>query len=316
MWSKLSNKKPFFALAPMADVTDYAFRSCFVEKERPDVLWTEFVSADGLVHSPEVRKRIQKDLFFGENERPIVAQIFTGKPEVMREAVNIITSLGFDGVDINMGCPDRSVEKQGAGAICIKDPARAVALIQTALEEVNGAIPVSVKTRLGYSTKDMGWIRTLLMTGISALTIHLRTRNEMSKVPAHWEQMYEIVAMRNEISPKTVLIGNGDVESRRQGIELAEQYGVEGIMVGRGAFGNPWFFSDYTPNIRETLEMLVFHIHMFEQYVSHKNFAVMKKHFKAYVKGFDGALDLRIRLMETATPDQAREVLRIAILEM
>ena len=316
MWRTVKDlPRPFFALAPMADVTDYAFRSLFVKHGKPDVLWTEFVSADGLLHS-EAREHILQDLFYSEEERPIVAQLFTGTPEVMHQAAHIVSRLGFDGLDINMGCPDRSVERQGAGAGCIRDPARAAALVEAAKAGTGDTLPVSVKTRLGYGTDDMEWIRALLKTGIYALTVHLRTRNEMSNTPARWERVRDIVALRDAVSPDTLIIGNGDVRSQQQGVLLAEQFGADGVMVGRGAFGNPWFFSGYNPTVREKLETLIEHITLFECHVSHKRFPVIKKHFKAFVNDFGGASTLRVRLMETETPDRAREVLRLAILDL
>ncbi len=207
-WDKLP--RPIMAMAPMANVTDAAFRRMFVECGKPSVFWTEFVSVEGLLSKG--RDRLLSDLWFSPGEHPIVTQIFGGKPEQFEAVAPLIKELGFDGVDINMGCPDRGVEKSGGGAALIKDPVRAKEIIR-ALKRGVGTLPVSVKTRLGYSktTEFEAWITALLEEQPAALTVHLRTRAEMSDVPAHWELAPQIAALRDKISPKTVLLGNGDV---------------------------------------------------------------------------------------------------------
>lgn len=299
LWKKL--KKPIFVIAPMANVTDVAFRSMFAKYGKPDVMWTEFVSADGLC-SPG-KKMLLRDLEFSDNERPIVAQLFTGHPDKMFEAAKLVESLGYDGIDINMGCPDRAVEKQGSGAGHIKDPENAKKVLEAAR---NGApnISVSVKTRIGYNKVEIDtWIRFLLEQKLPALTVHLRTRKEMSDVPAHWELMNKIVALRNEISPETLIIGNGDITSKEHGKKMIEETGCDGVMIGRGIFGNPWFFSgkvlsDISP--KDRLTVMLEHAKVFDRKLGDvKNFAIMKKHFKAYVSGWDGAKELRVKLMET-----------------
>lgn len=306
-WQKLP--KPFFALAPMADVTDIAFRSMFVKYGKPDVLWTEFVSCDGLCSAG--REIILRDLAYTESERPIVAQIFGGNPDTCFKAAESIRELGFDGVDINMGCPDRSVEKQGAGASLIKDPKRAQEIIR-AVQAGAGSVPVSVKTRIGYNKDETDtWIPALLETGLDALTIHGRTRKEMSLVDARWDDIARVVEMAK--GTDTIVIGNGDVTSLEDGRQKAATYGVAGVMVGRGAFGNPWFFnlnrqkSDVP--LEEQLSVMVEHAKLFEEKLRDiKNFAVMKKHFKAYVTEFDGAKELRVKLMETNSAAEIKKV--------
>ena len=295
-WDALS--RPFFALAPMADVTDVAFRSLFAKYGKPDVFWTEFVSADGLC-SPG-REVLRQDLLFEEDQRPIVAQLFTSHPEHMRVAGQYVARLGFDGLDINMGCPDRSIERQGCGAGMIRDPENALAVISAAKQS---GLPVSVKTRIGYNQDEIDtWIPVLLQSGIVALSVHLRTRKEMSSVPAHWERMPRIISFRDRLSPKTLVIGNGDVSSLSEGRDLARKSGCDGVMIGRGIFGNPWFFNDSISvsslSVRERLETLVEHAHLFEEKLPGKSFSVMKKHFKAYVAGFVGARELRADLMD------------------
>ncbi len=309
-WNKL--KKPIFVIAPMANVTDVAFRSMFAKYGKPDVMWTEFVSADGLC-SPG-RKVLLKDLEFSENERPIVAQLFTGHPEKMYEAAKLVADLGFDGIDINMGCPDRAVEKQGSGAAHIKDMENAKAVIEAARRGAPN-IPVSVKTRIGYNKVEIDtWIAFLLGLKLPALTVHLRTRKEMSDVPAHWELMPKIVALRNTISPETLILGNGDVISIKDGKEKIKETGCDGVMVGRGIFGNPWFFSgkilsEISP--KERLEVMLEHAKAFNELLGeHKNFAIMKKHFKAYVSGWDGAKELRVQLMEKDTFEEIEKIVK------
>lgn len=304
-WSKLPH--PFFVLAPMANVTDSVFRKIIAKHGKPDVMWTEFVSADGLISAG--RKKLLYDLVYSEAERPIVAQLFTGHPEAMKRAAALVKKLKFDGLDINMGCPDRAVEKQGGGAAHIKDPKNAVAVLNAAREGAKG-LPVSIKTRIGYNKIDWDWVRILLEQKLPALTFHLRTRKEMSDVPAHWELMPEILKLRDQISPETLIIGNGDVELVEDAQKMAEKYGCDGVMIGRGIFGTPWLFSrSEAPNIDNRLKILLEHAKLFEKtFKGIKNFAVMKKHFKAYVSGWDGAKELRAKLMET---ENAREVKKV-----
>ena len=305
----------------MANVTDSVFRKIIAKYGKPDVMWTEFVSADGLMSTGQ--KKLLVDLAYSEKERPIVAQLFTGHPDKMREAAILVRKLGFDGIDINMGCPDRAVEKQGGGAAMIKNFKGAVEVIEAAREGVGQSersniksqilrtsIPVSVKTRLGYNKVDWDWIKNLLALKLPALTVHLRTRKEMSDVPAHWELMPEVVKLRDEISPETLIIGNGDVATPAEAAILCTKTGCDGVMIGRGIFGTPWLFgkgAEKTP--AERLKIMVEHATLFEKtFKGIKNFDVMKKHFKAYVSGWDGAKELRVKLMETENSRQVKKV--------
>lgn len=308
-WNKLP--KPFFALAPMADVTDASFRHVICKYGKPDVVWTEFVSADGLA-SPG-REALKIDLLYTEVERPIVAQLFSSHPDKMREAAKLCTELGFDGIDINMGCPDRSIEKQGAGAAMMKNKKIAGEIIQAVKDGISDAgknIPVSVKTRVGYNKVQIDdWIPYLLGQGLDALTIHARTRKEMSLVPARWEHVKEVVGIRDQMGVKTKIIGNGDVKDIAHAIKLAEETGCDGIMLGRAIFGNPWLFSGRVPDTKEKLLVMIEHTRLFEQILGgHKNFALMKKHYKAYVNGFDGAKELRVRLMEAENSQEIESI--------
>lgn len=320
-WKKLKNS--VFCLAPMADVTDCAFRKIIAKYGKPDVFWTEFVSADGLAH-PQAREKLLIDLKFSKNEKPIVAQIFGANPENIKKASALCEKLGFDGIDINMGCPDRSVEKQFAGAALIKNPKLAREIIRVAKE--GGGLPVSVKTRIGYNKNEIEtWIRELLLEDLAALTVHLRARKEMSNVPAHWDLMKKIVKIRNEMKKETLIIGNGDVADLKDARKKIKESGCDGVMFGRAIFGNPWLFAecqrcpltldlskgtfDKTPE--EKLYVMVEHAKLFEKMLGrHKNFAIMRKHFKAYVNGFQGAKDLRIKLMETENAAQVENIIR------
>ncbi len=319
-WGKL--KKPFFCLAPMSDVTDIAFRTMLAKygknRENRDqvVFWTEFVAADGLSDKLG-KKRLSHILKYKEGERPIVAQVFGSNEENMKKACQYVASLGFDGIDINMGCPDKSVMSQGAGAGMIKNPELARRIIRAAHDGIKAAgfnIPVSVKTRVGLNKEEIDtWISELLKEDIAALTIHLRTAKELSLVPANWDHIKKIKELIKKSGKDTLLIGNGDVKDLNDAREKTLKYGCDGAMIGRGIFGNPWVFANLAVEntYEEKLQALVEHTQIFEKELSgpkHKSFAVMKKHFKAYVNGFEGAQELRMKLMET---ENAKEVEKI-----
>lgn len=317
-WNKLS--KPFVVMAPMADVTDPAYRALIAEAGKPDVTWTEFVSADGLYHTREKKgmkdeeNPLMRDLLFSEAERPIVAQLFGSNPETMAYAAKLCASLGFDGIDINMGCPDRSIEKQGAGAAMMKHPEDAPRIIAAARES---GLPVSVKTRIGYNHEEMDtWLPVLLKENLPALTVHLRTRKEFSLVPAHWELAPQVVALRDHYSPGTLVLGNGDVKTLAEAQEKAAATGLDGIMLGRAIFGNPWVFTkresgSVTP--RERLEALLALAERFDALRPRKSMHILKKHFKAFVQGWPGAADLRHELMEANSHEELVVRLRDAL---
>jgi nifR3 family TIM-barrel protein len=321
-WKNL--KKPFFCLAPMSDVTDIAFRFILAkygkDRENKDkvVFWTEFISADGLCNKL-AKKKLSHILEYSERERPIVAQVFGANPENMKQACQYIASLGFDGIDINMGCPDKSVVSQGAGAALIKTPELARKIIQAAqmgIESAGQHIPVSVKTRIGFNKEDIdNWIGELLKENISALTIHLRTAKELSLVEAHWEYIKKIKKLIDKSGKEILLIGNGDVVDIDDAKNKCKEYGCDGVMIGRGVFGNPWFFSSKEKqdiSVEEKLKVLIEHTQIFDKKLlvpKHKNFATMKKHFKAYVNGFDGAKELRVKLMDTENTKQVEKII-------
>lgn len=315
--------KPIMVLAPLADVTDAAFRRMIAKysaHERadgttggPDVMWTEFVSADGLVRADDAGKqKLLADLIYTNEERPIVAQLFSSTPEYMEAAARLCADLGFDGIDINMGCPDRSVEKQGCGAAMIKSPETARAVIRAAKQGAGG-LPVSVKTRLGYNTDELEtWLPEILKEEPAVVTVHARTRKEMSKVPARWERVARAVAIRDEAGSDALIFGNGDVLDLRDAKEKVRATGADGAMLGRAIFGNPWLFHPEKDlanvSLRERLGVMVEHTRLFCELLPHKNFAIMKKHYKAYVNNFDGAKELRVELMDATDPDQVAAI--------
>lgn len=297
-WDNLP--RPFFILAPLANVTDAPFRRLIAKYGKPDVFYTEFVSADGLC-SPG-RAVLRYDLMYTEAERPIVAQLFTAHPEKMQQAAAIAREMGFDGIDINMGCPDKAIEKQGAGAALIKTPALAREVIRAAKAGA-GSLPVSVKTRIGYN-KDIldEWLPELLVEEPAVVTIHARTRKEMSAVPAHWDAVARAVGIAK--GSKTLIVGNGDVQDLDDARQKASETGVDGVMLGRAIFGTPWRFrrDGRQPSLEEGLNIMVEHTKLYEEILGGiKSFHLMKKHYKAYVTGFDGSKELRASLMETET---------------
>lgn len=291
--------RPFFVLAPMDDVTDSVFRQIVAETGRPDVFFTEFTNTDGMCSAG--RSRVEKRLQFTGKERPLIAQIWGTNPEHYKETTEILREMGFDGVDINMGCPEKSIVKRGSCSALINNHELASKIIKAVQSEA-GEMPVSVKTRIGFNeiaTEE--WTTFLLEHDLDALTIHGRTAKEMSKVDAHWDEIGKVGEIRNNLQKSTVIIGNGDVKTKAEGKEKAEKYGVDGIMIGRGIFQNAWLFDpQFEATSSDRLEMLLKHAALFEKtWGKTKQFAIMRKFVKTYVHSFPEATELRTRLMET-----------------
>lgn len=308
-WRELP--RPFFILAPMEEVTDVVFRHVVSEAARPDVFFTEFTNSDSYCH-PEGINSVRGRLTFTEDEQPIVAHIWGDKPEYFRQMSIGMAELGLKGLDINMGCPVPNVAQHGKGSGLIRRPEVAAELIQAAKA---GGLPVSVKTRLGFTEVDEWkvWLKHILEQDIANLSIHLRTRDEMSKVPAHWELIPEIKKLRDQVAPDTLLTINGDIPDRQKGLELAEKYGIDGVMIGRGIFHNPFAFETEKKDhsSEELLDLLRLHMDLHDQY-SHlelRPFTALHRFFKIYVKGFPGASALRNQLMNTRSTDEVRELL-------
>ena len=302
--------KPFFILAPMEAVTDVVFRHVVAKAAPPDVMFSEFTNATGWVHAGD--KAIGGRLVKTDDEKPLVAQLWGADPDAMAKLARHCAELGYDGIDINMGCPDASAVKAGGGAAMIRTPALAAEMIAAAKES---GLPVSVKTRLGYSSKDewRDWLTHILKQDVVALTVHLRTKKEMSKVDAHWELMKEIRELRDEIAPQTLLVGNGDVRDRAHGIELVTQSGIDGIMIGRGIFHDPWSFAhqhtDHSAS--ERFALLKLQLDLYDTYsdLTKRPFDTLKRFFKIYVRDFPGSAELRDQLMHTHTTDEVRNII-------
>jgi tRNA-dihydrouridine synthase len=318
IWKELP--KPIFALAPMEDVTDTVFRQIVASCAKPDIFFTEFMNCDGFMS--EGRDAVSQRLKITVSEHPIIAQLWGSKPENFLEVAKVIVSLGFDGVDINMGCPQKHVVKNGACAALIKNPPLAKEIIEATKDGVAGRIPVSVKTRIGYKTIETeSWISFLLSLDLDALIIHARTAREMSKVPAHWDEIGKAVVLRNSLKKTTVILGNGDVKNYPEAKEKCNQYKVDGVMIGRGVFDNPWCFDKsvhpHQPITGELLTLMRKHVQLFEKtwgpgktcLPAGRNFAILKKFFKVYIRGFDDASDYRVRAMAATTPEEVYSLL-------
>ena len=310
--------KPFFVLAPMDDVTDTVFRQIIADCAPPDMYFTEFVNVDAL--QSRGREATLKRLQFTDTERPIIAQVWGLNPENFKKSAAEIAEMGFDGIDINFGCPDKNVVRNGACSAFILPENREGALkIIQAVREGAPSLPISVKTRLGFSDVDLSWHELLLQQKLNMLTIHGRTKSQMSKVPANWEAIGKIKELRDLLSPATKIIGNGDVLTRKQGEKLAEAYDLDGIMIGRGVFHDPFVFAhpldsgssqweEYSKEQR--IELYRKHVQLFAKTwkSDERKVITLNKFCKIYINGFDGAKELRERLMSA---DSTKELLRL-----
>jgi len=316
------NKQPIFALAPMEDVTDTVFRRLILSISKPDLVFTEFTSSEGL-NSPG-REKISHRLKFYLEEKPIIAQIWGKTPKAYFEAAKIITKMGFDGVDINMGCPVKKVIKHGSCSALINNPSLAKEIFLATKEGVKNKIPVSIKTRIGFDkivTRD--WIGFILQElKPPLLTIHGRTVKELSKVPNHWDEIGLAVKMRDCQNLQTFILGNGDVSSHVEAVNLTEKYSLDGVMIGRGVFHNPWIFNpeiDFDKiTVQQKINLLQKHLQLWhaEWKIENsnpieysKNYSELKRFFKIYIQGFENAASLRQKLMTTKNCLEALEYL-------
>ena len=319
--------RPFFVLAPLDDVTDTVFRQIVASCASPDLFFTEFVNVDGLM-SPG-RPKLLKKLRFTPTETPLIAQIWGLNPANFEAVAAQITDgslarelglpagVNFAGVDLNMGCPEKSVCNNGACSALIKNPELAIEIIQAVKKGLAGRLPLSVKTRIGFNEVDMSWFETLLAQDLQMLTIHGRTRKEMSKVPAHWDVISQVRELRDKLSPSTLIVGNGDVLTRQQGIELAEKYQLDGIMIGRGIFHDPYVFAKNSPwenqNRDQRIELYSRQVQLFADTWKNNERPVptLNKFCKVYINGFDGAKELREHLMAAKSSDELLKILRL-----
>lgn len=309
IWNELP--RPFFILAPMEAVTDVVFRHVVTKAARPDVYFTEFTNATGWVAAGD--RAIGGRLVKTDDESPLIAQLWGAEPEAMAKLAAHCRELGYDGIDINMGCPDASAVKSGGGSGMIRTPELAAEMIAAAK---TAGLPVSVKTRLGYSRVDewQDWLTHILKQDVVNLTIHLRTKKEMSKVDAHFELIPEIKKLRDEIAPQTLLTINGDIRDRAHGDELVRQYGVDGVMIGRGIFHNPFAFETepQAHSREELIDLLRLQLDLHDKYSAEfapRKFEPLKRFFKIYIRDFDGASELRDTLMHTKSTGEVRDVL-------
>lgn len=310
IWQELKSKhRPFFVLAPMDDVTDTVFRQIVAGHAPADLMMTEFANADG--YCSEGKQAIMQRLALKPKEGPVVAQIWGIDPGNYFKMTKDLVGMGFVGVDINMGCPIKDMIKKGACSAMIQNPTLANEVIAATREGAGGKIPVSVKTRIGFDKIDtQSWIGNLLEQKLDAIIVHGRTRKEMSKVPAHWDEVAKAVELRDEIAADTVMVGNGDVLSREQGKELSKQTGVDGIMIGRGIFHNLFVFEEHPKahQPHELFKILLEHIKLYEkQWGSGRSYEPLKKFYKIYINGFDGASKIRADIMTTKNTSEGRE---------
>ena len=305
--------KPFIVLAPMDDVTDTVFRQIVADLAPPDLYFTEFVNVDGL-QSPGRPHLIHK-LRFSDREHPIIAQIWGLKPENFYKTTKEIIEMGYDGVDLNMGCPVKTVVKNGACAALINNRSLAGEIIDATKEAAGGHFPVSVKTRVGFTTPDFSWVEFLLSQKLDLLSIHGRTAKQLSKVPADWNLINEVRKLRDATCPSTLIVGNGDVMNRQQALELAENYRLDGVMIGRGIFNDPFVFAKNSPwklyTKRQKIDLYKKHVELFAEMWQNgeRRIETLNKFCKVYINGFTGAKELREELMKAGSTIELLDLL-------
>lgn len=310
IWKTLPS--PFLILAPMEGVTDSPFRAVIAKAGRPDLFFTEFTNVSSFA-SEKGRHNALERLKVNSTDSPIIAQIWGKNPDHFSEISSALASLGFSGIDLNFGCPDRHVNQAGGGAAMIKTPELAIDCYKKAKKSTT--LPVSIKTRLGFTYVEewKNWLSTLLSEHPAALTIHLRTRKEMSKVPAHFELIPDIIELKNRLSKNTKLIINGDIKNREHALALHQQFpDINGFMIGRGVFQDPFCFTSHTADKAELINLLYFHLQKFdeENTEGHKSFEPLKHYFKIYLNSFAGASDIRTQLMQAHSTEEARAILK------
>ncbi len=309
--------RPFFVLAPMDDVTDTVFRRVVAGTAPPDLFFTEFVNVDGLQSIG--RERLIKRIQFTPAEQPLVAQIWGKDPENFRKTAAELVDMGFKGIDLNMGCPIKAVVNNGCCSALMNDRERAVQIIKAVQEGAAGRVPVSVKTRLGFNEIDLSWHEALLKQNLAMLTIHGRTRKEMSEAPVHWEAVNEIRKLRDKLAPDTLIVGNGDILTRQEGLALAERYRLDGVMIGRGIFHDPFVFAERSPwsgyTKEQKLALFAGHIKLFGDTWTNQDrrIATLNRFCKVYVNGFDDAKELRERLMAADSVTELLDILQKAV---
>lgn len=300
--------KPFFVLAPMDDITDIVFRQIIAECTRPDLFITEFVNVDGL-QSPGREKLLHK-LRYLPQEKPILAQLWGTKPENFYKTTKELKKMGFNGVDLNMGCPVKTVIKNGACAALIKNRELAGEIITATREAAGDDFPVSVKTRIGFTIVDWDWIEFILSQKLNMLSIHGRTAKQMSKLPASWDLIGQAREKRDLLCPSTKIVGNGDVMTYQQGLDLAKKHKLDGIMIARGALSDPFVFAKNSPwanwGKAQKVELYKKHVQLFAKTWKNgeRKVETLNKFCKIYINGFDGAKEMREKLMSSKSIQQ------------
>jgi tRNA-dihydrouridine synthase len=310
-WKKL--KKPILVQAPMEDVTDTVFRQIIAKCGKPDVFFTEFTNVEGLCSRG--RDKVGKRLIFAPSEKPIVAQVWGKTPEKFLEATKMIKLRGFDGIDINMGCPQKNVTKKGACGALIDNPILAKEIF-IAVRGGAGSLPISIKTRIGVKNiQTEKWTSFLLGLNPDTLIVHGRTVAEMSNVPCHWDEIGKVVKLRNSLKSKTLIIGNGDIKTRKDALEKIKKYDLDGVMIGRGIFDNLWIFNKNINLIKisyqEKIKLLIKHVTLFDKtWGKEKNFSMMKKFYKIYISDSPDAKNVRMELMKLKTAAETLKFLK------
>lgn len=300
-------KKPIYSLAPMDDVTDSVFRQVVCKCHRPDLMYTEFVNVDGLMSKG--KNIVMRRLKYSDVEKPLIVQLWGRTPENFLKSAELVSGMGFDGIDINMGCSVKRVANSGGGSALINEKELAKEIVLATKEGSNG-LPISVKTRLGWDDIDMDWISTLLHLNLDALNIHCRTARGDHSIHANWRYISNVIDLRNEISPNTLIFGNGDINSMREAKDMIDTYHVDGVMIGRGSISNPWVFSEREDiSLEERIDMFRYHLDTFDEVYEYMDFNVLKKFFRSYINGFDGANDIRKKLMDTKNTKEVRKIL-------
>lgn len=344
-WDNL--KKPIIGLAPMDGVTDAAFRYMVAKCHKPDVIMTEFTNVEGMARGAA---KMLVSFLYDESERPIVGQLFGVEVESYYKCSVMLCALGFDGIDVNMGCPVNKVARKGSGAALIKTPNLALQIIRSCqkgvkdwadgislekagvAEEIVSEIekmlaaggkklseiprrmtPVSVKTRIGYDEiVAEEWVKTLLEAQPANISLHGRTLRQLYMGKANWEVIAKAARVVHESGLGVTLLGNGDVDSMEDANSKIREYGVDGVLVGRAVMGNPWFFSAADATLTQRLEMLVEHARYFQE-LGHLSFLNIRKHLGWYCKGFDGAKECRMKLMQVENVKDVEEVVKFVV---
>lgn len=305
-WTKL--KKPIIGLSPMDGVTDAAFRAVTDSIGHPSVLYTEFVSAEGFARHPE---KLAIHFVTHVTQTPLVIQFFTSKPSELEKAIRMLGDMNISGIDLNMGCPNNHVVHHGGGAGLIRTPSIAGKLIRTAkktVKDMGKDWPISVKTRIGLdSIITEEWISLLLAEKPAAIALHGRTLTQMYTGVANWDEIGKASQIAH--GTKTLLFGNGDIRSLGDANSKAKTYSPDGVLIGRGSFGNPWVFTDHVPTIRERIEAALLHCEWFEKFYGTSYVLPLRKHLAWYVKGFPNASEVRVKLVQVNSIDEAKKIL-------